>query len=247
VRVEQPPAHVLAAFGLSGEPELLPGGTGRSWRAGDLALKPLDRAPDEIAWQAEVLSSFQEDGFRVARPRPEIVDGWTASEYVAGRHEEGRWREIIAVGERLHGALAHMPRPDPIIDLRTDPWAVGDRVAWGEADFPELEDVLALLEPVDAPSQLIHGDLTGNILFHDELPPAVIDFAPYWRPVEFASAIVVSDALCWHGAPADLADAVDCQYLLRALVYRAVTSRRFGVEDVPEIELARRIARCASR
>jgi uncharacterized protein (TIGR02569 family) len=192
-------------------------------------FKPLDRVPSEIAWQAEILSSVQEDGFRVARPRPEIVDGWTASKYVPGSHDEGRWREIIDVGKRLHAALADVPRPDAIIDMRTDPWAVGDRVAWGEADFPELADVLAVLEPVDAPSQLIHGDLTGNVLFHDELPPAVIDFAPYWRPVEFASAIVVSDALCWHGAPDDLADAVDRQYLLRALVYRAVTSRGFGV------------------
>jgi hypothetical protein len=247
VTAERPPAHVLEAFGVSGEPELLPGGTGRSWHAGSLVLKPLDRAPHEIGWQAEVFSSIQEDEFRVAYPHPEIVDGWTASEYVAGTHEEGRWREIIAVGERFHAALAHVPRPDAIIDPRTDPWAVGDRVAWGESEFPELDDVLALLEPVDAPSQLIHGDLTGNVLFHDELPPAVIDFAPYWRPVEFASAIVVSDALCWHGAPDDLANEVDRQYLLRALVYRAVTSRRFGVEDVPEIDLARRIARCASR
>jgi hypothetical protein len=247
VTAERPPAHVLEVFGVSGEPELLSGGTGRSWRAGSLVLKPLDRAPQEIAWQAEVLSSIQEDEFRVAHPRPEIVDGWTASEYVAGTHEGGRWRETIAVGERFHAALAHVPRPDAIIGPRTDPWAVGDRVAWGEAEFPELGDVLAVLEPVDAPSQLIHGDLTGNVLFHDELPPAIIDFAPYWRPVEFASAIVVSDALCWHGAPDDLADAVDRQYLLRALVYRAVTSRGFGVEDVPEIDLARRIARCASR
>jgi uncharacterized protein (TIGR02569 family) len=247
VTSERPSAHVLAAFGVAGEPELLPGGTGRSWRAGSLVLKPLDRAPPEIAWQAEIFSSVQEVGFRVALPRSEIVDGWTASEYVAGRHEEGRWREIIAVGERLHAALAHVPRPDAIIDPRTDPWAVGDRVAWGEADFPELADVLAVLEPVDAPSQLIHGDVTGNVLFHHELPPAVIDFAPYWRPVEFASAIVVSDALCWHGAPDDLANAVDRQYLLRALVYRAVASRGFGVEDVPEIDLARRIAQCASR
>ncbi len=247
MRVDSPPADVLAAFEVDGEPELLPGGTGRSWRAGNLVFKPLDRSPHEIAWQAEVFSSIQVDGFRVARPRPEIVDGWTASEYAAGRHEEGLWREIIAVGERLHAALAHVPRPDAIIDPRTDPWAVGDRVAWGEADFPELDDMLAVLEPVDSPSQLIHGDLTGNVLFHDQLPPAVIDFAPYWRPVEFASAIVVSDALCWHGAPDDLADAVDRQYLLRALVYRAVASRGFGVEDVPEIDLARRIARCASR
>ena len=54
--------------------------------------------------------------------------------------------------------------------------------------------------PVTAPSQLIHGDLSGNVLFHAELPPAIIDFAACWRPVAFASAIVVADALVWEGA-----------------------------------------------
>jgi len=34
-----------------------------------------------------------------------------------------------------------------------------------------------------APSQLIHSDLGGNVLFHDQLPPAIIDFSAYWRPV----------------------------------------------------------------
>jgi hypothetical protein len=83
---------------------------------------------------------------------------------VAGEHRPGQWREIIHVGERFHAALAGLPRPDAIIDARADPWAVGDRVAWGEAPFPELDDVLSTLHQVDAPSQLIHGDLTGNVL-----------------------------------------------------------------------------------
>ena len=199
-----PPAHVLAAFGAEGAPKLLPGGTGRSWRVGSLVLKPLDHAASEIAWQAEILASVEQDGFRVARLRPEIVDGWTASDYLAGAHEPGRWREIIAVGELLHAALTHVPRPGTILDQRTNPWSMGDRVAWGELPFPELDDVLAALDPVEEKSQLIHGDLTGNVLFHDELPPAIIDFAPSWRPPEFASAIVVADALCWEGAPEKL-------------------------------------------
>jgi uncharacterized protein (TIGR02569 family) len=243
-----PPARVLEAFGADGEPALLPGGTGRSWRAGSLVLKPLDHPADEIAWQADVLAAVAEDGFRVARLRPQVVDGWIASDYVAGEHRPGRWREIIAVGERLHRALAAATRPGSILDRRTDPWSLGDRVAWGELPFPELDDVLSALEPVEAQSQLIHGDLTGNVLFHDELPPAIVDFAPQWRPTTYASAIVVADALCWEDAPVELAEAVDPQYLLRALVYRAVTSRLFGAEHVPELELARRIAAaCASR
>ena len=79
-----------------------------------------------------------------------------------------------------------------------------------------------------APSQLIHGDLSGNVLLHHELPPAIIDFSPYWRPAAFASAIVVIDALVWEDADARLlaaAGPVDDfgQYLIRALIFRIVT------------------------
>ena len=244
----RPPRHVLAAFGAEGSPELLPGGTGRSWRVGSLVIKPLDCSASELAWQAEVISSIEQDAFRVARPLPDAVDGWAASEYVVGEHRPQRWREIIGVGERFHVALANARKPHAILDARVAPWAVGDRVAWNEAPFPELDDVLSALEPVDAPSQLIHGDLTGNVLFHHELPPAIIDFAPYWRPTEFASAIVVADALSWEGAPAELAHVVDPQYLLRALVYRAVTTRLTGhAGPIAELDLARRIVATSPR
>jgi len=238
-----PPPHVLAAFGAVGAPEPLAGGTGSSWRAGSLVLKPLDCAEREIAWQATLLPSIKQDGFRIAAPLPNVVDGWTATPYLEGRHEQGRWRDVIAVGERFHAALAALPRPDAIIDHRTNPWEIGDRVAWGERRYDGIDDLLDGLEPVDAPSQLMHGDLTGNVLFHDELPPAIIDFASYWRPTEYATAIIASDAVLWEGAPEDLLDAAHSQYLLRALIYRGVTSLEFGTDDWrPTFELARRIA-----
>jgi hypothetical protein len=96
-------------------------------------------------------------------------------------------------------------------------------------------------------SQLVHGDLTGNVLFHDELPPAIIDFVPYWRPTEYATAIVVTDAVLWENAPTELLNGVSAQYLLRALIFRGVTSLEFGTDWRPTLELARRIARCGSR
>jgi hypothetical protein len=113
------------------------------------------------------------------------------------------------------------------------------------------------LKPVAARSQLIHGDLTGNVLFDDRLPPAVIDLAPYWRSTAFASAIVVADALVWEGADEGILDAVTHiadfdQYLLRALIYRAVTDRLFRIDEpvrpddadpsLPAVELACRLA-----
>jgi hypothetical protein len=68
------------------------------------------------------------------------------------------------------------------------------------------------------------------VLFDDRVPPAVIDFSPYWRPTAFASAVVVADALVGEGAGEDILDAVAHvedfeQYLLRALIYRAATDR----------------------
>jgi uncharacterized protein (TIGR02569 family) len=205
-------------------------------------LKPLDVNEEQLRWQAEVFASMTCDGFRVSQPQQAengafVVDGWCAWEALEGRHEERRWPEIIAVGERLHTALAGVARPE-FIARRTDPWAIGDRVAWGDvrasdfADVKHLARLASALKPLEAPSQLIHSDLTGNVLFDDQFAPAVIDFSPSWRPASFASAIVVGDALIWEGAQEDILDAVGHiedfeQYLLRALIFRAVTDRLF--------------------
>ncbi len=95
---------------------------------------------------------------------------------------------------------------------------------------PRLVDAL---RPVDtSASQLVHGDLTGNVLFAEGLPPAVIDVSPYWRPPAFADAVVVGDALLWEGADESLLGAVEDvvdfpQFLLRALVFRAVVDALF--------------------
>ncbi len=67
---------------------------------------------------------------------------------------------------------------------------------------PLLDDLVARLG-TPAPrsvSQLIHGDLSGNVLFAAGLPPAIIDFSPYWRPVAYASAVVAVDGVLWFGA-----------------------------------------------
>jgi uncharacterized protein (TIGR02569 family) len=244
---QPPPPPVLAAFGAAGSPLApLAGGRGTSWSAGDVVIKPLDVDERQLAWQADVLASIRCVGFRVARPRSTadgafVVDGWCAWERLAGRHEARRWPEIIAVGERLHSSFAGVARP-AFLDERTDPWAIGDRVAWGElpadefADVPQLPRLVAARRPVAASSQLLHGDLTGNILFADGLAPAVIDLSPYWRPTPFASAIVVADALAFEGADERILDAVGHiaafgQFLVRAVMYRAVTDRLVRHDD----------------
>ena len=262
-QTQAPASSVLEAFGISGTLVSLDGGRGTSWRAGDAVFKPLDRSVESLAWQAEVFSSLSRDGFRVSTPLRAadgsfVVEGWSAGEALDGRHEKGRWPEIIAVGERFHAAMSGVPRPD-FISGYTDPWAIGDRVAWGElpaSDFAHVKHLTRLasaLKPVEAKSQLIHGDLTGNVLFDERLPPAIIDLAPYWRPPAYASAIIVGDALVWEGADETILDAVAHiedfnQHLLRALIYRAVTDRLFRLDEpirpdeddpyLPAVELA---------
>jgi len=230
---------VLAAFGVADfAPVALGGGQGTSWRAGELVLKPADVDQDELAWHAQTYPRLTLDGFRLPRPQAArdgslCVEGWCATRYEAGRHELRHWPEIIEVGARFHAALRGIPRPR-FLDARSTPWAISDRVAWGEIPVSDylkagyLPQLSAAIRPLSAPGQLIHGDLSGNVLFHDQLSPAIIDFTPYWRPAHYASAIVVADALVWEGATNDILSAVSHvdnfgQYLVRALIFRAVT------------------------
>lgn len=243
-----PPGHVLTAFGVPGcAPVPLRGGQDTAWHAGDLVLKPADVSRDELAWHARVYPLITREGFRLPRPLAASdgalsVDGWCATQYEAGRHEQRRWAEIIAVGDRFHAALRGIPRP-AFLDARSGPWAISDRVAWGElpaSGYPEvthLPRLTAAIRPLPAPGQLIHGDLSGNVLFHDRLPPAIIDFTPYWRPAAYATAIVVADALIWEGADSRLLGAAGHigdfgQYLVRAVIFRELTHWIF-THDLP--------------
>ena len=137
---------------------------------------------------------------------------------------------------------------------------MADRVAWGDASLAPYRDVLHVatleqhLAPVRDVSQVIHGDLTGNVLFADPLPPAVIDLSAYWRPAAFATAIVVADALIWEGATVDdvgpvLHEEQFGQLLARGLLYRIVADVEAGPGSIdahpaayrPAIDLAVRL------
>jgi hypothetical protein len=93
-----PPAlslEVLRMFGVSAPPQLLVGGRGTAWRAGDVVLKPLDMAVDALQWQAVVLSTLDgRPAFRVAPPVRAldgalVVADWTAWRHVEGQHVAG--------------------------------------------------------------------------------------------------------------------------------------------------------------
>ena len=231
---EPPPIHVRASFGVrDGEPEPLDGTIG--WRCGEIALHQVGNLA-QAAWVAQTMDSLQVENLRVARPIRSsdgrwVVSGWTATKYVVGRPEP-RHDEVVSVAVRLHDATGHLPRPR-FLDDRRDVIALADRVAWGEEDVP-LKDHLggslfaALVDrcrPVTRRPQVVHGDLFGNVLFAGDAAPAIADFEPFWRPPEWAAAVVVVDALAWGGADEGIVGRwahLPCwpQALLRALLFR---------------------------
>ncbi len=116
----------------------------------------------------------------------------------------------------------------------SDLYAAADAAAWGDAE-PDLDPdrggamftgLAAARRPVGLRDQVVHGDLFGNVLFAGAAPPAVIGFIPYWRPREWAAAVVVVDAVAWGGADDGLVQRWSSldewpQVLLRALLFRA--------------------------
>jgi len=244
-----PPSDaVLAEFGVTGgrgqSLRRLAGGRGLTWRAGDIVLRP-SVGDGETTWKAAVLAGLpHSEAFRTPRPIEArrgswSVDGWEAWQWVPGRTDETRVHEVRAAGDAFHDAIAGLRRPD-FLDLADDPWARSDRIAWEEEPLPRataLERLADAFRPVTDRSQMIHGDLLGNVMFAPGEPPAIIDWAPYWRPVGFADAIVLVDAACWHGLRADaMRDVAEgivdgAQLLVRALVFRIATLQLLGRWD----------------
>jgi uncharacterized protein (TIGR02569 family) len=240
----RPGTDVLASFGVAhAELRLMSGGQGETWSAADVVLKPVGSVA-EAEWVGTVLCDLPAQGFRVSRPVQSVAGSWTAGgwsawRWVDGRHDfANRWVDVLAVGTSFHDALREVPRPG-FIDGRSDVWTEGDRAAWDDT-LPEVihaelrplvEQFAALRRPTRLPSQVVHGDLTGNVLFADPADPAVIDFVPYWRPAEFALAIVVADAIAWHQAGPELVQRLPVvedplSMLARAAIFRLIAADR---------------------
>jgi uncharacterized protein (TIGR02569 family) len=237
-----PPDDVLRAFGITEQPQPLSGGEGTSFLAGTLVLKPISTEAETI-WRSELMTQLKQDRFRVALPQKTLTgewsyQGWEASTFIEGQPSTGRVMEKIAVSRQFHRQLLHVPKPS-FIEAATHPWAVADRMVWGEKPLKfgeRLNNVMGQLNelqrPVALPEQLIHGDMTGNILFHESLDPAVIDFSPYWRPAEYATAIILVDSIVWDGADVRLLleienTSVMNQLLVRAAMWRVKTTEEY--------------------
>jgi uncharacterized protein (TIGR02569 family) len=178
-----------------------------------------------------------------------VKSGWTASSFLPGRPLGiNHVKDTLAVCRAFHADVARLNlKEPPFLDGLTDRFHIADRVTWGELSLESVDvlhrGVLAdiqthldafkqLMRPFsDQPArQLIHGDMAGNILFDTDgrVAPGIIDQTPYWRPAEYAEAIIVADGLIWDGKGQELIDELGSseyhlQLLVRALYYRCLT------------------------
>lgn len=239
----------MRAFGAAEPPTALgrPGAAG-AWRSGQVILKRTQASDDALDAEARVLGSVPDAGFRLQRLRRArggalAGEGWIARDYLPGRDATGSWRDVIDAADALHAALRTVDRRDaaPMVDARADAWSTADRMAWGERRIPTttpfdvqpVQRLAASRGPVGSASQLIHGDLSGNVVLAADAPPGIIDFSPYHRPAAYAIGIVVVDAVLWHDADLDLvasvADRAEMgQCLLRAILFRHLTAMVAG-------------------
>lgn len=224
------------------------------WRCGDVVLSPVaDHA--RAAWSAKVRETLTVEGVRLARPvrgtdGRYVVSGWRADTFIEGAPEP-RHDEVVSVGLRLHAATATLERPRFLAQPPVAPWVdvdvfvAADRAAWetvplrsirgagppqstspdGQRSIELIGQLASLRKPVETPSQLVHGDLFGTVLFAGNAAPGLADITPYWRPAPWAAGVAVVDAISWGGADDGLLARWDDlpewpQMLLRALVFR---------------------------
>ena len=240
-----PNQDILNAFGISGKPILLPGGESTCYRVENVVFKTTKNA-GETSWIAEINNNLDSNKFRVpksirAKDGSWVFDGWTASEFLQGEHRPGHYAEAIEVSKVFHKALTDIPKPN-WFDQKTDVFAMSDRMAWGKMPIPDFElankplkKVFSLLRKNHLPNQLIHGDWgVEQILFHDTLPPAVLDMTPYFRPVNYPIADMLISAMVDDGADTSILDLGNNikdfdQLVLRAIVFRTCTYIEFQI------------------
>jgi uncharacterized protein (TIGR02569 family) len=230
------PEHVRVAFGVKDAlPRPVVWAGQRAWHCDDVLLRPVaDNAM--AAWSAGVLESLDVEAVRLARPVRSsdgrwVVAGWAASRFLAGASEP-RHDDVVSASLRLHAATATVQRPR-LLDNRDDLLSRSAAAAFGERRFALDEaaggrlfgELAAHRRPMKSPPQVVHGELFGAVLFDGDGVPVVLDLVPFWRPAEWAAAVVVVDAIAWGGADEGLIDRwahLDewPQALLRAALYR---------------------------
>lgn len=243
-----PSEEILNSFHLSGEIMPLSGGQNTSVRVSNAVLKPVDDI-QHCEWLLNVIYNINPQGYRLSKPIRSkygtfVSEGWACTHFERGQHINGSIEEKLRVSRLFHRDLSSIHFRDfPHTD---NPWAKGHRIAWQIDELPrelprETQEIINHLLSRVSPKeqykvQIVHGDLSGNILFDEALNPLIIDFSPTIAPVEYAEAILVCDCIAWQGSEVseiDLlpGDPLYKEMMIRAIIFRLAVSAIFSKSD----------------
>jgi uncharacterized protein (TIGR02569 family) len=231
------PKDVLEAFNMKGNAEPLSGGQNTSLKIHDFVLKPVDN-DSYSEWVSNIISKINPQGYRISKPIKSkmgtfIYGGWCCNRYEPGENAEGNVSSKLKVARLFHSDLAKVDfHSAPTSD---DPWSKAHEVAWQRKQLPKelcrqaIETIGSLLEKVKLQYsynvQIVHSDLSGNILFDKTLGPLIIDFSPTISPVEYAEAILVCDCIAWQDSPIIDIDLLPNNEFYREMIFRAIIFR----------------------
>lgn len=230
----------LAKFGIEDRGIKLAGGQETTMKFGYVVVKPVDDE-SHATFSAEIFDSIEPEGYRISKPVKSVggkyvEDGFVVSKFEEGKHDYSRIDDMLKISERLHNDLRRLDYD--AIPKFDNCWAKAQNVIWEGEELPGgisgsmkqfCEELLSELKSLDLPKQLIHSDLSGNILFHDKLTPLVIDYSPAYAPYEYASALIVCDNIAWNDA--DMANlnllkkyGIEDEVVKYAVVFRILVS-----------------------
>src|SRR4051812_2074455 len=125
----------------------------------DLTLAPMK----EVSWPVSSAATrpiFMRHFSRTRRSHSRSTPGCSSGSESLGCEARGVAASLTTRPDRpvRYTEIRALPCPE-FIARRTDPWAIGDRVAWGDlparefAHVKHLTRLVAALEPITAPSQ----------------------------------------------------------------------------------------------
>ncbi len=235
--MDEPIKKISKLFGSDEEPVLFLDTHG-VYRAGNIIIKPiLEKIESEEL--AEIINQLPvSEKIRIPKPIKSINGNWIEEGYVAwtyleGKEVGGRYKDKIEVCDFFTKIFQDVSKPK-FIEARNNPWAIADRVTWGELKIQyeeKFQNIINVIQPILKPNnlsyQIIHGDITRNIIFNEKEFPGVIDLTLYWRPKDYAKALLIVDAITWEDTNLDVYNlVVDVpeinQLLLRAGLRRII-------------------------
>lgn len=241
--------NISKLFTNSNNIEKLAGGEDKSYRVGDLSIKPVIEN-EKYEWVAKSFEDLSSSEILISKPVKSlngnyIENGYCATNFIPGSFYENRMIQKLEAADKFHKLTKNIVKPGDFSKW-SSPWSFSTQVAWQEIELPgnfnkKAKDILYKLinhlEDLALDFQFIHTDPAGNILFNNNGIPIIIDITPDFRPVEYANALLVVDSIAWHNEPIISLDLlkydskVKKQLILRAVIFRLCVPLFFYEEN----------------